>query len=77
MRWAAQMECMGERCAHRVLVGTPEGKKPPGRPWVRRKDNIKINFQVVEWGGIDRIDLAEDRSRCRVLANAVMSLRVA
>jgi hypothetical protein len=33
---------MGERgCVYRVLVGKPEGKKPLGRPRLRRKDNIK------------------------------------
>jgi hypothetical protein len=33
MRWAGQMARMGEgRSLYRVLVGRPEGKKPPGRP---------------------------------------------
>jgi hypothetical protein len=27
-------------------------------------------------GGMDRIDTAQDRDRCRVLVNAVMNLRV-
>jgi hypothetical protein len=33
MRWAGHVACMGEeRKAYRVLVGKPEGKRPPGRP---------------------------------------------
>jgi hypothetical protein len=39
-----------ERCAYRVLVGKIEGRKPLGRPRRRWEDNIKMNFQEVEWG---------------------------
>ena len=68
---------MGERRgAYRVLVGKPEGKRPLGRPRHRWKDNIKIAFQVVGCGGMDWIDVAQDRDRWRVLVNAVMNLRV-
>jgi hypothetical protein len=28
--------------AYKILVGKPEGKRPPGRPRRRWKDNIKI-----------------------------------
>jgi hypothetical protein len=34
------------RGAYRVLVGTPEGKTPLGRP---REDNIKTDLQEVGW----------------------------
>ena len=38
------------RCAYRVLVGKPEGK----RPLVRWEDNIKVELQEVRWGhGLD------------------------
>jgi len=41
---------MGERRgAYRVLVGTPEGKGPLGRPKHRWKDNIKMDLQEVGW----------------------------
>jgi hypothetical protein len=39
---------MGEsRCVYRVLVGKPEGKRPPGRPRRRWEDTIKIYLQEV------------------------------
>ena len=68
---------MGERRGvYRVLVGTPEGKRPFGRPRHRWEDNIKMDLQEVGGGGMDWIDLAQDRDRLRALVNAVMNLRV-
>jgi hypothetical protein len=53
---------MGEvRGVYRVLVGKPEGKSPLGRPRHRWEDNIKME---VGCGGMDWIDLAQDRGRC-------------
>jgi hypothetical protein len=61
---------------YRVLVGKPEGKRLPGRPRHRWKDNIKIKIQEGGCEGMDWIELAQDRDRCRALVNAVMNLRV-
>jgi len=46
-----------------VLVGKPEGKRPFGRPRRRWEDNIKMNLQEVQCGGMDWIELAQDRDR--------------
>jgi hypothetical protein len=49
---------MGEkRDPYIILVGRPERRSPRGRPRRRRKDNIKMELQEVEWG-IDWIDVA-------------------
>jgi len=68
---------MGERRGvYRVLVGIREGKRPLGRSTRRWEDNIKMDFQEMGCGGMDWIELAQDRDRCRALVNAVMNLRV-
>ena len=67
---------MGERRGvHRVLVGKPEGKRLLGisrRIW---EDNIKVDLQEVGCGGMDWIEMAQDRDRWRELVDAVMKLR--
>ena len=41
MRWAGYVARMGERRGvYRLVVGKPEGKRPPGRPRCRWEDNI-------------------------------------
>jgi len=77
MRWARHVERRGEkRGVYRVLVEQPEGKGPLGRPRRRWEDNIKMDLQEVGCGGMDRIELAQDRDRWRALVNVVMNLRV-
>ena len=64
MRWAGNVACMVERkVVYRVLVGKPEGKRPLGRPRRRWEDNIKMDLQEVGCGGMDWIELAQDRDK--------------
>jgi hypothetical protein len=51
-------------------------EEPLGRPRCRWEDNIKIDFQEVGWGGMDWIDVAQDRDRWWVLVNVVTNLLV-
>ena len=57
-------------------MGKPDGKRPFGRPRRRWEDNIKVDLQEVGCGGIEWIELAQDRDRCQALVNAVMNLWV-
>ena len=57
-------------------MGKCEGNRTLGRPRRRWEDNIKMDLKEVGCEGMDWIDLAQDRDRWRVLANAVMNLGV-
>ena len=68
---------MGEsRGVYTILMGKSEGKRPLGRSRHRWEDNIKMDLQEVGCGGMDWIDVAQDRDRWLALVNAVMNLRV-
>jgi hypothetical protein len=67
---------MGQkRNAYRNLVGEAEGKRPLGRPRHRWED-MRMGYREVGWGGMDWIDLAQDRDQWRSLVNTVMNLQV-
>jgi len=57
-------------------MGKPEGKTPLGRPRLRWENNIKMDLQEVRCGGMDWIELVQDRDSWRTLVNAVMNIRV-
>jgi hypothetical protein len=77
MRWEGHVARRGEGTGvYRVLVGKPVGKRPLWGPKRRWEDNIKIDLQEIGCGGMDWIEMAQDRDRWRALVNAVMNLRV-
>jgi hypothetical protein len=43
------------RNAYRILLGTPEGKRPQGRLRHRKEDNFKLDLRGIGWGGMDWI----------------------
>jgi hypothetical protein len=74
LRWAGHLARMGERRGvYRALVGKPEGRRPLGRPRLRWEDNIKMDLR--RGGGIDWIDLAQDRDMWWALVYTLMNLR--
>ena len=65
VRWAGHEARMGERRReYRVLVGKPEVKRTLGRLRYTWEDNIKMDLQKMVMGGMDWIELAQDRDRC-------------
>jgi hypothetical protein len=65
-----------KRNAYRILVGKPEGKRQLGKPRRKWVDNIKMDLRRIGWGGMNWIDLAQDRDQWRALVKTVMNLRV-
>jgi len=55
--------------AYWAFEGRPGGKRPLGRRWRRWDDNLKMVLEEVGWGGMDWIDLAQDRDTWRELVN--------
>jgi hypothetical protein len=66
----------GEERRIEGLVGKPEGNIPLGRVRRRWEDNIKMDLPEVGCGGMDWIELPQDRDSWRALVTAVMNLRV-
>ena len=68
---------MGEmRGVYRDLVGKPEGNRPLERPRRRWENNIKMDLQEVGCGGIDWIELAQNREMWRALVNVGKNLQI-
>jgi hypothetical protein len=61
-----------------ILFNSSDGRirRPLGRPRRRWEDNIKMDVREIGWGGMDWIDLSQDRNQWRALVNAVMNLRL-
>jgi hypothetical protein len=77
MRWL--MNCT----PHQIYMGDqikknkkPEGKRPAGRSRHKWEDNMKTDLQEVERGGMDWIDVAQNRVRWWALVKIVMNLQV-
>jgi hypothetical protein len=60
-----------ERKVYRLLVGKPKGKRPLGR-LRRRWDGIRMDLGEIGGGGMEWIQLAQDR---RTVVNAMINLR--
>jgi hypothetical protein len=63
-----------KRNAYRILVGKPAGKRPLGRTRRRGMCNVKTDLRWIGWGGMDWIDLAQDREQWRAVLKTIMNL---
>jgi hypothetical protein len=54
----------------------PERKRPLGRPRHRWEDNIKMDLQELGIGGMDWINLTQNKDRWLALVNVVMNIWV-
>jgi hypothetical protein len=57
---------------YRFLVG----KQPLGRPRRRWEEGIKIDLREIGWGGVEWIDLAQDRNLWKTFMTMVMNHQV-
>jgi hypothetical protein len=64
------------RGPYRVLVGRPEGKRPPGRPRRRWEDNIKMDLGEIGIDEANWIRRAQVRVQWWAFVNTVVNLRV-
>ena len=77
MRWAGHVARKGDRRdVYRILVWQHERTRPVRTGRRGCDDNIKVDLQEVRIGGVEWIQLAQDRDRWRSLVNAAMNLRV-
>jgi hypothetical protein len=58
------------------IVRKVRRKESLGRPRRRWVDNVKVDLREIEWGGMDWIDLAQERDQWRVLFNTIINLRI-
>jgi len=58
------------------LIGTPEGKRPLRRTWLRWEDGIRLDVREIGWGVVDWIHVAKDKGQWRNLVYMIVDLRV-
>jgi hypothetical protein len=53
----------GKGNVYRISMEKPDEKRPLGRPRRRRVHSIKMDLREIGWGGVDWIDLTQDRAQ--------------
>jgi hypothetical protein len=77
IQWVGHVERIGEKInSYRLLVKSPEGKRPLGRPGHMWMDNIKLDLGKILWGGTDWIRPTQNRDKWKAIVNLVMKFRV-
>jgi hypothetical protein len=76
---AGHVACMGVgemKNQYKILIAKPEGKRALGRPRRRREENILMNIQEIRFGGVDWINVAQEKDWWWAFANMVMNHRI-
>jgi hypothetical protein len=76
MRWAGHVARIGGEVCTGVWWGNLRKRDQWGDRSLDGGIIVRWIFKEVRCGGMDFIELAQDRDRWRVLVNAVMNLRV-
>jgi hypothetical protein len=64
MTWVEHVARMWKKWnAYRLLMETPEDKRPLGRPRCRWVNNIRMDLEETGWGGVDWTHLAQDSDK--------------
>jgi hypothetical protein len=63
-----------KRTLYSILVRKPEGMRPIGRPRSMWQCNINTNLRNIRLGGMEWIELVQDRDQWRALVSTVMNL---
>jgi hypothetical protein len=58
-------------------VGKPEGQRPLGRPRHRWDKDINMGLRELGRGGMEWINLAQDRNQWRAVVDMVMNIKFA
>jgi hypothetical protein len=56
------------------LIGKPEGKRPLLRPRGRWENNIRMDLREIGWGGVDWINLTQNRESNFLITCVTISL---
>jgi hypothetical protein len=65
----------GEEDCVQVICRKSRKKKTTRKTKLGWKDNIKMDLVEVGWGGVDWVDVAQDRYRRKSLVNIEISIR--
>ena len=60
-----------------ILMQKLDRNSALGRPGHRWEDNIKTDLKSIGWGGVNWIDLAQDRNHWQAVVKTLMDFQVA
>jgi hypothetical protein len=62
------------RNAYKILVESPGGKRPLGRPGKKLRSNVRMYLKVIWCEELDCVHVGQGRDQWRALVNMVMNV---